>query len=57
MQQSKRQKANSAIEKLSFGSRINYARDDAVGQAVSMRLAASPGFGNRLRMQQMRNQC
>ena len=31
---------DSAIEKLSSGSRINYARDDAAGQAVSMRLTA-----------------
>jgi flagellin len=31
---------DSAIEKLSSGSRINHARDDAAGQAVSMRLAA-----------------
>ena len=31
---------NSAMEKLSTGKRINSARDDAAGQALSMRLAA-----------------
>ena len=31
---------NSAMEKLSTGSRINYAKDDAAGQAISTRLTA-----------------
>ena len=31
---------NSAMEKLSSGSRINYAKDDAAGQAISSRLSA-----------------
>ena len=31
---------NSAMEKLSTGSRINYAKDDAAGQAISTRLSA-----------------
>ena len=31
---------NSAMEKLSTGKRINYARDDAAGQAISVRLTA-----------------
>jgi flagellin len=31
---------DSAMEKLSTGSRINYARDDAAGQAISTRLSA-----------------
>jgi flagellin len=31
---------NSAMEKLSSGSRINYARDDAAGQAIATRLTA-----------------
>ena len=31
---------NSAIEKLSTGSRINFAKDDAAGLAISMRLKA-----------------
>jgi flagellin len=31
---------NSAMEKLSTGKRINYARDDAAGQAISIRLTA-----------------
>jgi flagellin len=31
---------NSAMEKLSTGSRINYARDDAAGVAISTRLTA-----------------
>ena len=30
----------SAMEKLSSGSRINYAKDDAAGQAISTRLSA-----------------
>ena len=31
---------NSAMEKLASGSRINYAKDDAAGQAISVRLTA-----------------
>ena len=31
---------NSAMEKLSTGMRINYAKDDAAGQAISTRLSA-----------------
>ena len=31
---------NSAMEKLSSGSRINYSKDDAAGQAISVRLTA-----------------
>ena len=31
---------NSAMEKLSTGKRINYARDDAAGQAIAVRLTA-----------------
>ena len=31
---------NSAMEKLSSGSRINYAKDDAAGQAIAVRLTA-----------------
>ena len=31
---------DSAMEKLSTGSRINYAKDDAAGQAISTRLSA-----------------
>ncbi len=31
---------NGSMEKLSTGKRINYARDDAAGQAISMRLSA-----------------
>ena len=31
---------NSAMEKLSTGKRINYARDDAAGQAIAVRLSA-----------------
>ena len=31
---------DSSIEKLSSGSRINFARDDAAGQAVATRLSA-----------------
>ena len=31
---------NSAMEKLSTGLRINYAKDDAAGLAISMRLKA-----------------
>ena len=31
---------NSAMEKLSTGKRINFARDDAAGSAVAMRLDA-----------------
>jgi flagellin len=31
---------NSAMEKLSTGTRINYARDDAAGQAIATRLSA-----------------
>ena len=31
---------NSAMEKLSTGKRFNYARDDAAGQAISVRLTA-----------------
>ena len=31
---------NNAIEKLSTGKRINYARDDAAGQAIASRLTA-----------------
>ena len=31
---------NSAMEKLSSGSRINYAKDDAAGQAIAVRLSA-----------------
>ena len=34
---------NSAMEKLSTGSRINYAKDDAAGQAISTRLTAEIG--------------
>ena len=37
---SKRQRINSAMERLSSGSRINYAKDDAAGQAISARLTA-----------------
>ena len=33
-------RVNSAIEKLSTGSRINFAKDDAAGLAISMRLKA-----------------
>ena len=31
---------NTAMERLSSGSRINYAKDDAAGQAISARLTA-----------------
>ena len=31
---------NSAMEKLSTGMRINYAKDDAAGQAISTRISA-----------------
>ena len=31
---------NSAMEKLSTGKRINYAKDDAAGQAIAMRMEA-----------------
>ena len=31
---------DSAMEKLSSGSRINYAKDDAAGQAISTRMTA-----------------
>ena len=34
---------NSAMEKLSTGSRINYAKDDAAGQAIATRLTAEIG--------------
>ena len=34
---------NSAMEKLSTGSRINYAKDDAAGQAIATRLNAEIG--------------
>ena len=34
---------DSAMEKLSTGSRINYAKDDAAGQAIATRLNAEIG--------------
>ena len=39
MQKSSSQGLNSAMEKLSTGMRINYAKDDAAGQAISTRLS------------------
>ena len=43
LQQMKKQKMSaldSAMERLSTGKRINYARDDAAGQAIATRLTA-----------------
>ena len=36
----RRSELNSAMEKLSTGKRINYARDDVMGQAIAVRLTA-----------------
>ena len=48
----------SAMEKLSSGSRINYAKDDAAGQAISTRLSAEiQGLKWLLEMRPMPNHC
>ena len=49
---------DSAMEKLSTGSRINYAKDDAAGQAIVTRLSAEiQDYPLRQGMRLMRSLC